>query len=1287
VAGNWTFTPATPLADGTQVLASVRDAAGNTGPQTSITVDSTAPAAPTVDPTHGVVITGTAEAGALIAISDGNGNPVGQTIANAGGTWSFTPQQPLPDGTVVNVTAQDAAGNVGPQGTMTVDAIAPQAPLIDASNGTTLSGTGEAGATVLLTTAGGDPIGQVVINGNGNWTFSPGSPLPDGTLVNAVVQDSAGNTSPQATTTVDATPPAAPVIDPTNGAVVTGSAEAGALLTLTDASGDPVGQVGVDSAGHWSFTPSSPLPDGTVLVAVAQDKAGNSSAQSSTTVDATAPAAPFIAPSDGQVVAGSAEAGTIVTLVDGDGNLVGQSIVDPDGNWSVTPSSPLPDGTVLNATAQDAAGNASLEGSATVDATAPAAPVIDPTDGTFLSGSAEADALLTLFDGDGTFIGQVQVDDLGSWSFTPDTPLADGTVVNGVAQDAAGNTSPQASATVDSSAPADPTINPTNGSQVTGTAEPNSTVILMDGTGNSAFAPPTARFAAAAVAERSVIPDLGLPLGQVVADGDGNWTFTPLLPLPDGTVVIAVSVDAAGNVSTSVSTVVDGVAPNVPTLDLSNGLLLEGTADAGATILLSDALGNAIGQTVADADGNWSFTPLAGLLDGTLVNAVAADEAGNTSTPATIIVDALAPAIPVIAASNGITLVGTAEADSLVILTNALGIEIGRTTTDPTGHWTFTPTVPLLNATLVTVIAQDQVGNSSLPASTIIDTVAPEAPGLLLAAGGETLTISAEPGTQVRLVIDGDTANAILLAVGPSGTILLPLVVPVVLGETLSAVAIDAAGNTSPANTIVAPDIAAPTIAVLEAEDGYINSAEAADGIEVEVTLRPTMQAGQIVTARFDGPGGVQTQTTHTLNAGDLLLGAVVLSVVTTGSADGTATVSASVGGDFSAPVAFVLDTTHPAAPVLGLNTSLLTIAAAPGDVFTVNVDAAGTTATADVTANSSGLATINLLTGLDTDLDWARLLNAQVSVTGEDAAGNRSTVSTLTVAQVIDAPPAIGNFALDVSLFPLNPRFGFTGTTEPGATVEVRVITPVLNIGLLPMTADDNGNFSVNLLSPTVLTQLGLNITDILNLGPQISFGLVATDPQGHESASYLIDLSPNGLSLNLGQIDVNGTVGDDILVGSPGVEHINGGSGNDLILNVGTGDHVASGPQNDTIQLTATDFSNVDGGAGFDTVLLSNGIDLDYGVGVGTLANIERIDLGTGDSGSVLTLTATEVDAITDSGNTLQITGEANDALHVTGAVDTGATQTVEGVVYDVYTFGATHLLVEENSVQVVV
>ncbi|MBD4503210.1 hypothetical protein GUG79_18905, partial [Xanthomonas citri pv. citri] len=96
-------------------------------------------------------------------------------------------------------------------------AIAPPAPVINPSNGVVISGTAEAGATVILTDGNGNPIGQVTADGSGNWSFTPGTPLANGTVVNAVAQDPAGNTSGPASVTVDAIAPPAPVIDPSNG--------------------------------------------------------------------------------------------------------------------------------------------------------------------------------------------------------------------------------------------------------------------------------------------------------------------------------------------------------------------------------------------------------------------------------------------------------------------------------------------------------------------------------------------------------------------------------------------------------------------------------------------------------------------------------------------------------------------------------------------------------------------------------------------------------------------------------------------------------------------------------------------------------------------------------------------------------------------------------------------------------------------------------------------------------------------------------------------------------------
>ncbi|MCS9188732.1 Ig-like domain-containing protein, partial [Pseudomonas aeruginosa] len=547
-----------PLTNGETVTVIVTDPAGNSS--TPVTAEAPDfPDAPQVNASNGSVLSGTAEAGVTIVITDGNGNPIGQTTADANGNWSFTPSTPLPDGTVVNVVARDAAGNSSPPASVTVDAVAPATPTVDPSNGTTLSGTAEPGATVTLTDGNGNPIGQVTADGSGNWTFTPSTPLPNGTVVNATATDPSGNASSPASVTVDAVAPATPVVNPSNGTTLSGTAEPGATVTLTDGNGNPIGQVTADGSGNWSFTPTTPLPNGTVVNATATDASGNTSAGSSVTVDSVAPATPVINPSNGTTLSGTAEPGSSVTLTDGNGNPIGQVTADGSGNWSFTPSTPLADGTVVNATATDPAGNTSGQGSTTVDGVAPTTPTVNLSNGSSLSGTAEPGSTVILTDGNGNPIAEVTADGSGNWTYTPSTPIANGTVVNVVAEDAAGNSSPPATVTVDSSAPPAPVINPSNGVVISGTAEAGATVTLTDAGGN--------------------------PIGQVTADGSGNWSFTPGTPLANGTVIVATATDPTGNTGPQAATTVDAVAPPAPVIDPSNGTTISGTAEAGAKVI------------------------------------------------------------------------------------------------------------------------------------------------------------------------------------------------------------------------------------------------------------------------------------------------------------------------------------------------------------------------------------------------------------------------------------------------------------------------------------------------------------------------------------------------------------------------------------------------------------------------------------------------------------------------------------------------------------------------------
>ncbi|MFD2137064.1 Ig-like domain-containing protein [Novosphingobium resinovorum] len=275
-----------------------------------------------------------------MTLSDGDGNPIGQALVDADGTWTFAASPPLVDGSIVIAVASDAAGNIGPSASASVDAVAPEAPDMSPSRGNVLSGTGEPRATVILTDGDGNAIGQVVVVSNGTWVFTPTSPLPDGTTVYAVARDGAGNVSAPYSIVVDAEPPAPPEIAQTNGWVITGTSEPESIISLVDDNGNPIGLATADTDGAWSFTPTTTLPDGTIVKATAQDVAGNTSAPSTTTVDGVAPAAPSIDATNGSELTGSAEADSLLVLTDGDGNAVGETTADGDGNWSYTPRTP-----------------------------------------------------------------------------------------------------------------------------------------------------------------------------------------------------------------------------------------------------------------------------------------------------------------------------------------------------------------------------------------------------------------------------------------------------------------------------------------------------------------------------------------------------------------------------------------------------------------------------------------------------------------------------------------------------------------------------------------------------------------------------------------------------------------------------------------------------------------------------------------------------------------------------------------------------------------------------------
>ncbi|MBS1188758.1 MAG: uncharacterized protein H6R10_550, partial [Rhodocyclaceae bacterium] len=154
--------------------------------------------------------------------------------------------------------------------------------------------------------------------------------------------------------------------------VITGSAEAGATVTLYDTDGTTVlGTATTNGAGTWSLTSAALAAGAHTLTAKASDAAGNVSTASAglaITIDTTAPAAPAITaittdtgtPGDRitsdttLVLSGTAEAGSTITIFRAGVGAIGTTTTDGTGNWTFAYPTALLDGShTFTATATD----------------------------------------------------------------------------------------------------------------------------------------------------------------------------------------------------------------------------------------------------------------------------------------------------------------------------------------------------------------------------------------------------------------------------------------------------------------------------------------------------------------------------------------------------------------------------------------------------------------------------------------------------------------------------------------------------------------------------------------------------------------------------------------------------------------------------------------------------------------------------------------------------------------------------------------------------------------------
>ncbi|ADG93142.1 Hemolysin-type calcium-binding region [Arcobacter nitrofigilis DSM 7299] len=161
-------------------------------------------------------IRGVTENGAIVTITDKDGNVVGSTIADENGNYSITTSE-LPDGTQdLKITATDKAGNSGTETqTITVDTAASDTDkleitdIVDANGDysyVTMKGTGaEAGNTISIYDEDGIKVATTTVQEDGTWSADisnfAGTPVNDNEFFKATETDLAGNETAQTDST------------------------------------------------------------------------------------------------------------------------------------------------------------------------------------------------------------------------------------------------------------------------------------------------------------------------------------------------------------------------------------------------------------------------------------------------------------------------------------------------------------------------------------------------------------------------------------------------------------------------------------------------------------------------------------------------------------------------------------------------------------------------------------------------------------------------------------------------------------------------------------------------------------------------------------------------------------------------------------------------------------------------------------------------------------------------------------------------------------------------------
>ena len=949
-----------------------------------------------------------------------------------------------------------------------------------------VKGTADANATVEIRNAGGAVIGTGTADGTGAFTVTiPAGEAGANETLTAVAKNASGTESTPTTfqTPADEATVTAPTItgvtgNSTAGYEIKGTADANATVEIRNAGGAVIGTGTADGTGAFTVTiPAGEAGANETLTAVAKNASGTESTPTTfqTPADEATVTAPTITGVTGNSTAGyeikgTADANATVEIRNAGGAVIGTGTADGTGAFTVTiPAGEAGANETLTAVAKNASGTESTPTTFQTPAdpnTPVATPIVETvtgstTKGYEVKGTAEVGTTIEVRDAAGTVLGTATTGTDGKYTVTLDSGTATANqTLSVVAKNASGTESQPATATTpaDVTAPTVDNITGNSGSgyEITGTADPNTTIEVRD------------------------------PSGAVIGTGtsDANGDFTVTLPTGTtnpGDTLTVIGKDNAGNESQPTEVLVPAdatvTAPTVTGVTGNSvaGYQVTGTADPNATIEIRDADGNVIVTGTADGTGSFAVNLPAGTANANeTLTALAKDPDGNTSTPTTF----QTPADEVVAppsvdkvtgnTTQGYQVTGTAELGTTIEVRATDGTVLGTATTGPTGQYTVTLASGKATAKqTVNVVAKNDTGLESQPttAMTPADVTTPTIGDITGdSTTGYEITGTADPNTTIEVRNpDGTIIGTTTTDDQGNFTVDLPAGAANP-GDTLTVVGKDGNGNESQPTEVTVPEdatVAAPTVTTVTGTTatGYQVTGTA----EPNVTIELHNEAGLVIaTGTTDGAGAF----TITLPTGTATANEALTAIAKDAAGKESNPTAFKTPADPDAPVA-----TPTVDKITGSTTKGYQVVGAAEVGTTVEVRDADGTVLGMATTGTDGKYTVTLEPGKAS-------ANETITVVAKNATGKESQPATATTPADL-ATPTIDSITGNSSK-----GYEITGTAEPKTTIDVRDADGTI---IAATTANETGQYTVTL--PAGVVTPGETIT------------IISKDSDGNES------------------------------------------------------------------------------------------------------------------------------------------------------------------------------------------